>query len=268
MPSTQNLPLPSKFTRAKKSCNKVEIIPIVGIGEISKGDNLGGVIIEAARRMRLRFFERDILVVTHKVVSKAEGRVLDLSSITPSAFSIKAGKHIKKDPRQVEAILSEARRLVKMVRGLIIAETAHGFVCANAGVDQSNVEKGKLVFLPKKPDVSARKIREEIRKELHREVAVIISDTFGRPWREGQTDVAIGLSGIDPFRDYRGSTDQYGYELAASVINVADELASAAELCMNKMDRVPAVVIRGYDYVTKEVSSRSLARKPARDLFR
>jgi coenzyme F420-0:L-glutamate ligase/coenzyme F420-1:gamma-L-glutamate ligase len=212
--------------------------------------------------------EGDILVVTHKIVSKAEGRVVELASITPSAFSVKAGKHIKKDPRQVEAILSESRRLVKMVRGLIIAETSHGFVCANAGVDQSNVERGKLVLLPKRPDASAKRIRAAFKTELGREVAVIISDTFGRPWREGQTDVAIGLAGIDPFRDYRGSVDQYGYELAATVINIADELASAAELCMNKMDRVPAVVIRGYDYVRAEVPGRALARKPARDLFR
>src|SRR5579884_1678535 len=237
---------------------RIELIPVVGIGEVERGQNLGKLIIDACAKMRFKIQDRDIIVVTHKVVSK----------VTPSKFALKAGRHIKKDPRHVEVVLSEARRLVKMVRGLILAETSHGFVCANAGVDQSNVKRGMVVLLPRRPDISARKIRDEIRKTLGREVAVIISDTFGRPWREGQTDVAIGLSGIDPFRDYRGMKDQYGYELAASVINVADELASAAELCMNKLDRNPVVIVRGYDYVTADISARVLARKPSRDLFR
>jgi coenzyme F420-0:L-glutamate ligase/coenzyme F420-1:gamma-L-glutamate ligase len=213
-------------------------------------------------------FRSDILVVTHKIISKAEGRVLDLSKVTPSSFAKKSGRHIGKDPRQVEVILSESRRLVKMVKGLIIAETQQGFVCANAGVDQSNVDLGKIVLLPSNSDESARKIREEIFHSLKIEVAVIISDTFGRAWREGQIDVAIGISGIDPFVDYRGKTDQYGYNLKATVICVADELASAAELCMNKLDRVPAVIIRGYPFTRKEVSAKIIARKPSRDLFR
>jgi coenzyme F420-0:L-glutamate ligase/coenzyme F420-1:gamma-L-glutamate ligase len=247
---------------------RIELIPVVGIGEVERGQNLGKLIIDACAKMRFKIQDRDIIVVTHKVVSKAEGRVLELAKVTPSKFALKAGRHIKKDPRHVEVVLSEARRLVKMVRGLILAETSHGFVCANAGVDQSNVKRGMVVLLPRRPDISASKIRDEIRKTLGREVAVIISDTFGRPWREGQTDVAIGLSGIDPFRDYRGMKDQYGYELAASVINVADELASAAELCMNKLDRNPVVIVRGYDYVTADISARVLARKPSRDLFR
>jgi coenzyme F420-0:L-glutamate ligase/coenzyme F420-1:gamma-L-glutamate ligase len=155
-----------------------------------------------------------------------------------------------------------------MVRGLVITETHHGFVCANAGVDQSNVDVGKLVLLPKRPDESARKIREFLKRRTKKDVAVIISDTFGRPWREGQVDVAIGLSGINPFEDYRGKKDQYGYNLKASVICVVDELASAAELCMKKLDRVPIVIIRGYEYQRAEISARKLARKPARDLFR
>ncbi len=155
-----------------------------------------------------------------------------------------------------------------MVKGLIISETIQGFVCANAGVDQSNVEMGKILVLPKRPDESARKIRASIRQITKKDVAVIITDTFGRPWREGQVDVAIGLSGIDPFSDYRGKKDQYGYNLKASVICTADELASAAELCMNKLDRVPVAIIRGYNYRKAEVPARALGRKPARDLFR
>jgi coenzyme F420-0:L-glutamate ligase/coenzyme F420-1:gamma-L-glutamate ligase len=255
--------------QGSKKLSTVELIPITGIGEIQKGENISDSLLDACRKLGFTFRSKDILVVTHKIVSKAEGRVLDLDDVLPSRFAIKAGKHIQKDPRQVEVILSEARRLVKMVRGLIIAETSHGFVCANAGVDQSNVDKGKIVLLPRQPDKSAQKLREGIKRHTRKEIAVIISDTFGRPWREGQVDVAIGLAGIDPFSDYRGRKDQYGYELHATVICIADEIASAAELCMKKLDRVPAVVVRGIDYVKKEgVSSRSLARKPARDLFR
>ncbi|MFI5420203.1 MAG: coenzyme F420-0:L-glutamate ligase, partial [Nitrososphaerales archaeon] len=210
----------------------VQIFPFAGIDEVTKGADVGQLILKASQKSRLKIEAGDILVVTHKIISKAEGNVLDLDSITPSSFAKKSGRHLGKDPRQVEAILSESRRLVKMVRGLIIAETMHGFVCANAGVDQSNVDLGKIVLLPKNPDDSARKIRNEIKKSSGIDVAIIISDTFGRPWREGQVDVAIGLSGLEPFADYRGITDQYGYNLKATVICVADELASAAELCM------------------------------------
>jgi len=246
----------------------IEIIPVSGIKEVSQGDDVGRLILDASRKSGLLLRNRDVIIVTHKIISKAEGQVVDLASITPSSFSKKSATHLGKDPRQVEVILSESRRLVKMVRGLIIAETTHGFVCANAGTDQSNVELGRIVLLPKKPDESAKKIRERIKEETKADVAVIISDTFGRPWREGQVDVAIGISGLDPFADYRGKTDQYGYNLKATVICVADELASAAELCMNKLDRVPVAIVRGYPYIQKEVPGRQIARKPSRDLFR
>jgi coenzyme F420-0:L-glutamate ligase/coenzyme F420-1:gamma-L-glutamate ligase len=239
-----------------------------GIEEVTDGTDVAELILRACEKSSTKLITGDILVVTHKIVSKAEGNVLDLASITPSNFALKSGKHLGKDPRQVEVILSQSRRLVKMVRGLIIAETPHGFVCANAGVDQSNVDLGKIVLLPKNPDESARRIRNEIKRSNDVDVAVIISDTFGRPWREGQVDVAIGLSGLDPFVDYRGKTDQYGYNLKATMICVADELASAAELCMNKLDRVPVAIIRGYLFKKAEVSARQLARKPSRDLFR
>lgn len=247
----------------------IEVIPFQGIAEISKGQDIGEIIIESSRKQRTPIRDNDILVITHKIVSKAEGQVINLASITPSRFALRVARHIGKDPRQVEVILSQSRRLVKMVKGLIITETSHGFVCANAGVDQSNVKKGNIVLLPQRPDKSAQQIRNKIRAKTGKHVAVIISDTFGRPWREGQVDVAIGIAGLDPFADYRGMRDQYGYDLKASVICIADELASAAELCMNKLDRVPAVIIRGYKFKKAEnVSSRSLARKPARDLFR
>ena len=252
----------------KVQSNNLVISPLRGLDEVSVGDNVGELILEACKKSRFTIEDNDVFVITHKIISKAEGRIVDLKTITPSKFAIKAGRHVGKDPRQVEVILSESRRLIKMVKGLIIAETRHGFVCANAGVDQSNVQKGKIVLLPKKPDESSRKIREYVKKNTGKDVAVIISDTFGRAWREGQVDVAIGLSGLDPFADYRGKTDQYGYNLKSSVICVADELASAAELCMNKLDRVPVAVIRGYKYRHAEVPSRKLNRSPARDLFR
>ncbi len=246
----------------------LEIIPVKGINEVKKGDDLASLILSACRKNNLRIEDGDIFVVTHKIVSKAEGQVLRLSSIVPSKFSVRSGHHVGKDPRQVEVILSQSRRLVKMVKGLIISETPQGFVCANAGVDQSNVESGSIVLLPKRPDESARKLRASIKRALKKDVAVIISDTFGRPWREGQVDVAIGLSGIDPFVDYRGKKDQYGYSLKASVICIADEIASAAELCMNKLDRVPVAIVRGLEYRRADVPARMLVRKPARDLFR
>ncbi|MDG6905314.1 MAG: coenzyme F420-0:L-glutamate ligase [Nitrososphaerota archaeon] len=248
--------------------SSLEIIPVQGIGEVLRGDNLGELITRACSVQGLRLQTGDIVCVTHKIVSKSEGRVLSLSDITPSKFAIKAARHIQKEPQQVEVILSESRRIVKMVRGLIISETPQGFVCANAGVDQSNVEMGKILLLPRRPDETAKKIRTAIRKRTKRDVAVIITDTFGRPWREGQVDVAIGLSGIDPFTDYRGRKDQYGFNLKASVICVADELASAAELCMNKLDRVPVAIIRGYHYRRADIPARALARRPVRDLFR
>ncbi|MDA4111256.1 MAG: coenzyme F420-0:L-glutamate ligase [Thaumarchaeota archaeon] len=248
--------------------SSIQIIPIERIQEVEKGADVALLLMESLRKNRQTIKTGDVIVVTHKIISKAEGNVVDLESVSPSSFSIKSGKHLGKDPRLVEVILSQSRRIVKMVKGLIIAETPHGFVCANAGVDQSNVELGKIVLLPRNPDQSARKIRDAMKETLGAEVAVVISDTFGRPWREGQVDVAIGLSGIEPFVDYRGKTDQYGYNLKATVICTADELASAAELCMNKLDRVPAVIIRGYPFKRSEVSARSLARKPSRDLFR
>jgi coenzyme F420-0:L-glutamate ligase/coenzyme F420-1:gamma-L-glutamate ligase len=252
----------------KSFTEPIQIFPLRGMEEVTIGSDLGELILRACNKNRLKLVPGDILVVTHKIVSKAEGSVLHLESVIPSAFAVRSGGHLGKDPRQVEVILSQSRRLVKMVKGLIIAETMHGFVCANAGVDQSNVELGKIVLLPKNPDESAKKIRSAVLKSKSIDVAVIISDTFGRPWREGQVDVAIGLSGLDPFVDYRGKTDQYGYNLKATVICVADELASAAELCMNKLDRVPVAIIRGYPYKKAEVAAKSLARKPSRDLFR
>ena len=211
----------------------------------------------------------DVVVVTQKIVSKAEGRVVLLSDVTPSAFAEQIAERYDKDPRLVEVVLRESSRVVRMDQGVIITETRHGFICANSGVDQSNVEThGEVALLPVDPDASASAIKATIAREAGADVAVIISDTFGRPWREGCTDVAIGVAGMDPLVDYRGVSDPAGHELRATVIAAADELASAAELVMGKLDRVPAAIVRGYAYEPGGAGASALVRPPEGDLFR
>jgi coenzyme F420-0:L-glutamate ligase/coenzyme F420-1:gamma-L-glutamate ligase len=213
-----------------------------------------------------------VLVVTHKVVAKAEGRLVDLRQIEPSALAIHFAADFAKDPRQVEVVLRETQRVVRMARGILISETRHGFVCANAGVDASNVPgEGMVCLLPEDPDASARDLRAAFVERLGVEVAVVVSDTFGRPWRNGLTNVAIGVAGMDPFADYRGQPDPYGYMLAATRLAIADELASAAELVMGKMDMRPVALIRGYEYRRPTPGSeagRDIVMDPEKDLFR
>ena len=211
----------------------------------------------------------DVVVVTQKIVSKAEGQVVLLSDVTPSAFAEQIAERYDKDPRLVEVVLRESSRVVRMDQGVIITETRHGFICANSGVDQSNVEThGEVALLPVDPDESASAIMAAIAREAGADIAVIISDTFGRPWREGCTDVAIGVAGMDPLVDYRGVSDPAGHELRATVIAAADELASAAELVMGKLDRVPAAIVRGYAYEPGGAGASALVRPPEGDLFR
>ena len=239
----------------------VTIWPVEGLPEIREGDDLAALI---AGRAELR--NRDVLVVAQKAVSKAEGRVVRLAEIEPSAEALElAADH---DPRQLEVILREAARLVRTRPPLVIAETRHGFVCASAGVDASNApEPGMVVLLPEDPDASAARIRERVSDLSGAEVGVIVSDSFGRAWRQGTTDVAIGVAGVRPLLDLKGLRDPTGYELHATVIAVADELAGAAELVMGKTAGVPAAVIRGVD-VLGEGSARELVMPPDRDLFR
>ncbi|MGQ9468766.1 MAG: coenzyme F420-0:L-glutamate ligase [Nitrososphaerales archaeon] len=248
---------------------EIKIMGIKEIPEVKPGDNLADLLIDVIQRQGIKIMDNDVIVVTHKIVSKAEGRLVDLRKIKPSDFALKISKRREKDPRMVEVILREAKRIVRMERGVIIAETRHGFVCANAGVDKSNVRGEDTVsLLPIDPDKSARQIRDEIKRRLDADVAVIICDTFGRPWREGQTNVAIGVAGLEPILDYRGKKDSYGYTLKVTAIAVADELASAAELVMGKLEMVPIAIIRGYQYIEGEGSIKSLIRPRSRDLFR
>jgi coenzyme F420-0:L-glutamate ligase/coenzyme F420-1:gamma-L-glutamate ligase len=239
----------------------VSITPVEGLPEIREGDDLAALIAE-----RAALEDGDVLVVAQKVVSKAEGRVVRLAEVEPSeeAKSIAVGA----DPRQIEVILREAARIVRVRPPLVIAETRHGFVCASAGVDASNApEPGSVVLLPEDPDASATQLRDRLREEAGAEIGVIVSDSFGRAWRQGTTDVAIGTAGIQPLLDLKGLRDPTGYELHATVIAVADELAGAAELVMGKTDGVPAAVIRGVD-VRGDGNARELVMPADRDLFR
>jgi coenzyme F420-0:L-glutamate ligase/coenzyme F420-1:gamma-L-glutamate ligase len=247
---------------------RYEVIGIAGIPEVRPGDDLAALILGAASRQGTPVAGGDLLVIGQKIVSKAEGRLVRLSEITPSAIAQSLAAGLARDPRLVEIILRESRRVVRMDRGILVTETHHGWVCANAGVDQSNVDVDTVALLPEDSDRSARELREAIRKRGGLDVAVLITDTFGRPWREGLTNVAIGLSGFVPLRSYLGELDSAGRPLQATIIAVADELAGAAEPVMGKLDRIPVAIVRGLTLTAGEEGSKSLLRDPARDLFR
>jgi coenzyme F420-0:L-glutamate ligase / coenzyme F420-1:gamma-L-glutamate ligase len=244
----------------------LEVLPVVGLPEVRPGDDVAGLVAEAAGK-DLR--AGDVVVVTHKVVSKAEGRLVDLRAVEPSALAKGFAASSGKDPRQIEVVLRESRRIVRMDRGLIISETHHGFVCANAGVDASNVPGEDVVcLLPMDPDASAARLRETLAARSGSDLAVIVSDSFGRAWREGITNVAIGVAGMQPLADYRGKTDPHGFPLVASVLATADELAAAAELVMGKTAGIPVAIVRGYPYERAAGTGRALIMPPERDLFR
>jgi coenzyme F420-0:L-glutamate ligase / coenzyme F420-1:gamma-L-glutamate ligase len=237
------------------------VIPVRGLPEVREGDDLAALIAAAAK-----LADGDIVVVAHKVVSKAEGRVVRLAEVEASAQARDLAAD--EDPRRLEVILRESARVVRTRPPLVIAETRHGFVCASAGVDSSNApEAGTLVLLPVDPDASAARLRARLRELTGAEIAVIVSDSFGRAWRQGTTDVAIGCAGLEPLLDLHGERDATGYELHATVIAVADELAGAAELVRGKLNRVPAAVVRGFE-PSGEGTARELVIPPDRDLFR
>jgi coenzyme F420-0:L-glutamate ligase / coenzyme F420-1:gamma-L-glutamate ligase len=239
----------------------IQLLPVEGLPEIREGDDLAALIAE-----RAELAEGDVLVVAQKAVSKAEGRVVRLADVEPSDDARELAA--REDPRRLQVILEEAVRIVRTRPPLVIAETKHGFVCASAGVDASNApEPGTVVLLPEDPDASARRIRDRLRELTGAEVGVIVSDSFGRAWRQGTTDVAIGLAGIRPLLDLKGVRDAAGYELHATVIAVADELAGAAELVMGKTAGTPAAIVRGMD-VRGAGAARDLVIPAERDLFR
>ena len=245
---------------------EVRVIPLEGIPEIEPGDDLAGLLLAAAERAG-GFEDADVLVVAQKAVSKAEGRVVRLDDVEPSPRALELADD-DRDPRHVEWILRESAHVVRVRPPLIIAETAHGYVCASAGVDASNAKgEGTLILLPLDPDASAARLREELRERAGRDVGVIVSDSFGRPFRQGTTDVALGVAGLTPLLDLRGVRDRSGYELHATQIAVADELASAAELVLGKVSGIPAAVIRGVDF-RGDGTGADIPIPEERDLFR
>ncbi|HUH16020.1 MAG TPA: coenzyme F420-0:L-glutamate ligase [Gaiellaceae bacterium] len=243
----------------------VRVFPLEGVPEIEAGDDLAALLAEAADRAG-GLEDADVVVVAQKVVSKAEGRVVALGDVQPSPRALELADD--RDPRHVEWILRESARVIRVRPPLIISETRHGYVCASAGVDASNAKgEGTLVLLPLDPDASAARLRAALRELTGRDVGVIVSDSFGRPFRQGTTEVALGVAGITPLLDLRGLRDAAGYELHATQIAVADELAAAAELVMGKVRGIPAAVVRGVD-VRGAGSGRDLVIPEERDLFR
>jgi coenzyme F420-0:L-glutamate ligase / coenzyme F420-1:gamma-L-glutamate ligase len=266
------MPNPAKFARrikrGKALRTGIEIIPIPGLPEIRKGDDVVRRILAACGAASLAFEQGDVLVIAQKIISKAEGRLVRLKSVQPSARAVELAKRLKKDARLVEVILRESRRIVRMDHVLIV-ETHHGFVCANAGVDQSNVPgKDVVSLLPRGPDESARRIHLALSKNTSRDIAVIISDTFGRPWRLGLTNVAIGAAGVPSLTDLRGGRDRNAKPLQATIIAVADEIAAAAGLVMEKSAGIPAAIVRGYRYEAVLDPASRMVRPAGEDLFR
>ena len=247
----------------------IQLTPISFSDEIRPGDDLAGKLLRALRRNHLRLGSGDILVVKHKIISKAEGRFVDLGSVDPSTASLQWARQYGLDPRVVELAIRESRAVIRRAQGVLITETRHGFLCANSGVDVSNVDGGRhALLLPENPDRSAAQLRRALKKLTGTSIPVIVTDTFGRPWREGLTEFAIGIAGMKPRRDDRGRCDPYGYRLKASVEAIADELACAAGLVCGKLNRAPACIIRGFDYEPGRGRVKDLLRPASTDLFR
>jgi len=241
----------------------LQILPVYIEKEITSDDNLSKIIINSTD-----IDDGDILVIAQKVISKQEGRIVELSSVKTSLLSEGISSQYNKDPRIVELILSESKRIVRMKSGLIIVETNHGFICANAGIDESNVADGFATLLPLNSDKSAELIRNKILDETGKNIAIIIADTFGRPFRMGQTNCAIGISGLNPILDYSGTLDSFDRILRVTAIAIADELSAAAELVMEKTKKSPVVIIRNYSYDLMDKSIDELIRPENEDLFK
>jgi coenzyme F420-0:L-glutamate ligase / coenzyme F420-1:gamma-L-glutamate ligase len=247
---------------------KLEIIPVMGIPEVKRGDDLTGLIRRSMEKQRIAFEDSDVVVVKQKVVSKAEGRLVALADVVPGKSAKLLARRERKDPRLVELILRESVRVVRAAHGVIITQTKQGFVCANAGIDHSNVGPGLVALLPEDPDLSARRLRTALERWSGARLAVIVTDTFGRPWRRGQTDVAIGCSGIEPLVSFAGRKDTFGYELRVTEPAVVDEIAGAAELATGKLEGVPVAIVRGVTYRRGDSGAKSLVMPRRRDLFR
>jgi coenzyme F420-0:L-glutamate ligase / coenzyme F420-1:gamma-L-glutamate ligase len=247
---------------------RLELFGLETIGEVARGDSVGRLIGEACAREGVQISGSDIVVIAQKIVSKAEGQLIDLATVRPSARARELAQQLDKEAALVEVILRQSRSIIRTGGRALVVETHHGFICANAGVDQSNVGKYRVALLPNDPDGSARRIRAEIHDQLDQQPGVIITDSFGRPWRIGTVDVAVGIAGIKAVKDERGLQDRHGYELKAAVAAVADEIAAAAELVMGKRGGVPVVIVKGCEVEKEEGSVKDLLRPIAEDLFR
>ena len=241
----------------------IQIIPVKIQKDIVPNDNLVDLVLESTEIQ-----DGDILVFSQKIVSKNEGRILSLSSVNPSLLANGISSSYNKDPRLVELILSESKRIVRMENGIIIVETNHGFVCANAGIDESNVQDGYATLLPEDPDRSANLLKEKIEQKTGKNIAVIISDTFGRPFRLGQTDVAIGVAGIEPILDYSGKPDTFAKIMQVTAIAIVDEICAATELVMGKVEKCPVAIVRNYKFDFSDTKIQNLLRPKHEDLFR
>ena len=243
----------------------IQIIPVKIKEDVQPNDDIIEMILSSSK---ISINDGDILVLSQKIISKREGRIINLNSIIPSELSVGIASAYEKDPRLVEAVLSESKRIVRMEHGVLIVQTRHDFICANAGIDESNVEKGFVTLLPIDPDKSAKKIRDAILQLTGKNVAVIISDTFGRPFRLGQTDHAIGIAGIESIKNYEGKTDTFGKIMRVTAIAIVDELCAAAELVMGKVEKSPAAIIKNYNFNMKNDNITSIIRDEKEDLFR
>jgi coenzyme F420-0:L-glutamate ligase/coenzyme F420-1:gamma-L-glutamate ligase len=266
----QQRPAPAGRKKITQSpTNEVRLIPILLADDIECGDCIADKLLESLHSDGLQFQPGDIVVVKHKIVSKSEGRLVELATVTPSGDSVSWAKQYSLDARVIELSLRESRAVIRRKNGILITETQHGFLCANGGIDVSNVDGGRhALLLPEDPDRSAEDIRRDLKKRTGISLPVLITDSFGRPWREGLTDFAIGIAGIKPLRDDRGRSDPYGYKLKASVEAIADELACAAGLVCGKLNRAPACIVRGFRYEPGKGRARDLLRPAATDLFR
>lgn len=248
---------------------RLEVIGVPGLPEVGAGDDLAALIASAARSAGTPVRPLDIIVVAQKIVSKAEGRTVRLSGVVPGPEARRVASQSGRDARLVQVVLDESKRIVRMSRGVLIVETRHGYICANAGVDASNVPDGDVVtLLPEDPHASARRIRDGLGRTAGVEVAVIVSDSFNRPWREGSVNVALGVSGMRPLLDQRGAVDDHGRVLRVTVVSLADEIAGAAQLVMGEVRGTPVAIVRGVDYETSAENPTDQLRQPSRDLFR
>ncbi len=241
----------------------LEIIPVNFKKEIQPEDKLADLILS-----KIKLQDGDILVISQKIISKQEGRIVNLSLVIPSILAVGLASEYQKNPQVVETILSETKRIVRMENGILISETKHGFICANAGVDESNVEEGYATLLPEDPDKSAKNLQEQIQNKTGKKIVVLISDTFGRPFRMGQTNCAVGVAGIEPIIDYAGTKDDFDRVLRVTAIAIADELCAASELVMGKTLRCPVAIVRNYNFDQKSSTVQKLIRPKEQDLFR